>query len=113
MTISEIVRKLNLEVFSRGSGETEIRGVIVGDLLSFIMAEARENWAWVTIQVHLNVCAVAVLKDVPLVLIASGRKPARDLADRCEAEGITLAGTSLSAYEVSGLLYGMKAGGAA
>jgi len=103
--ISEIVRQLDLKTYSAGDGEREISGVVSGDLLSFIMAEAREGWMWITVQVHLNVAAVAVLKDVPFVLIASGRQPEKDLVERCAAEGITLAGTPFSSYEAAGRLW--------
>jgi hypothetical protein len=105
MRISEITGRLGLTVYSPGDPAREIGGVISGDLLSFIMAEAREGWMWITIQVHLNVAAVAVLKEVPFILTASGRKPEKDLVDRCLAEGITLAGTGLSAFEAAGRLW--------
>ncbi|MBL3540508.1 serine kinase [Aminivibrio sp.] len=105
MKISGITELLGLTVYSPGDPAREIGGVIIGDLLSFIMAEAREGWLWITIQVHLNVAAVAVLKEVPFVLIASGRKPEKDLVDRCLAEGITLAGTDMSAFEAAGRLW--------
>lgn len=35
-------------------------------------------------QSHLNVAAVAVLKEIPMIIIASGREPAADLMARCE-----------------------------
>ena len=105
MKISDITSLLGLEVYVEGDGEREIKGVITGDLLSFIMAEAMEDWLWITIQVHLNVAAVAVQKDVPLSITASGRKPGKDLVDRCLIEGITLAGASGSAYETAGKLW--------
>lgn len=105
MKISDLCSALGAVVYSSGDTKRDVGGVIVGDLLSFIMAEAREGWAWVTIQVHLNVAAVAVLKDVPFILIASGRKPDKNLVERCEEEGITLAGTDLSSYECSGRLW--------
>lgn len=105
MKISDITELLGPTVYSPGDQAGEIGGVITGDLLSFIMAEAREGWLWITIQVHLNVAAVAVLKDVPFILTASGRKPDKDLVERCLAEGVTLAGTDLSAFEAAGRLW--------
>lgn len=105
MKISEIIPRLDLAVYSLGDPERDIKGVVSGDLLSFIMAEAREGWLWITIQVHLNVCAVAVLKEVPFILLASGRRPESDLVDRCLIERIVLAGTQFSAYETAGRLW--------
>ena len=100
MTIAEICAALDLQVLSPGNGTREIEGAIVGDLLSHVLGEARENWLWVTIHVHLNVSAVAVLKDLPLVILTSGRVPQDELLEKCLGEGITLATTPLSSYQL-------------
>jgi hypothetical protein len=100
MNIAEVCKALDLEVVHPGNGALEVEGVIVGDLLSHIMGEARENWIWVTIQVHMNVAAVAVLKELPLVVLSSGRVPQDDMAGKCREENIALATTPLSSYEV-------------
>ncbi|MDR3230196.1 MAG: serine kinase [Synergistaceae bacterium] len=100
MTIGEICAALRLDVVSPGDGAREIENVIVGDLLSHILGEAREDWIWVTIQVHLNVAAVAALKELPLVILASNRTPQEDLAAKCREENIALAISPLRAYEL-------------
>ncbi len=110
MRIADILKQLEMTVYTPGDGEKIIEGVILGDLFSFIMAEAKEGWLWITIQIHLNVSAVAVLKDVPFILLASDRKPTKELIERCTAEGITLAGTPLTSYEAAGKLYEMEVG---
>jgi serine kinase of HPr protein (carbohydrate metabolism regulator) len=48
-----------------------------------------------------------VLKDVPFIIIAGGRRPAEDLIERCKEEDLTLASSSLSVYEICGRLYEM------
>ena len=68
--------------------------------MSHILGEARENWLWVTIQIHLNVAAVAVLKELPLVILSSNRAPHDDLTAKCREENIALATTPLSSYAV-------------
>ena len=100
MKIKDICRELDLEIHSEGDPEREIEGAIVGDLLSHILGEARENWLWITIQIHLNVSAVAVLKELPLVVLSSGRTPNEDLAAKCREENITLTTSRLSSYEL-------------
>ena len=100
MNIAEVCKALELDVVHPGDGAREIEGVIVGDLLSHIIGEARENWIWVTIQVHLNVTAVAVLKELPLIILSSNRVPQEDMAEKCREENIALATTHLSSYEV-------------
>ena len=91
MKIKEICEKLNAEVQVAGNPEREVTQAVAGDLLSFIMGTAAEGSAWVTIQAHLNVAAVAVLKDMPLIILASGRKAPRDLEERRTAENICVA----------------------
>ena len=110
MNIAEICKALELDVAHPGDGVREIEGVIVGDLLSHILGEARENWAWVTIQIHMNVAAVAVLKELPMIILTSGRTPQDDMAEKCREENIALATTRLSSYEVCCRLCGLGIG---
>lgn len=90
MTVGEICVALGGEVQCEGDNGREITGATAGDLLSFIMGTAPEGAAWVTVQAHLNVAAVAVLKDLPLIIIASGRKAPDDLIERCKTENIAI-----------------------
>lgn len=89
-TIGQICEELKAVVHVEGDSGKAVERVAVGDLLSFVMGDDSDGTAWVTIQTHLNVAAVAVLKDMPLVIIASGRTPADDLKKRCETENIAL-----------------------
>ncbi|MCD8234224.1 MAG: serine kinase [Cloacibacillus porcorum] len=100
MTIDDICAALGSEQQCRGDGGREVTEAIAGDLLSFIMGVAQEGSLWVTIQAHLNVAAVAVLKDLPMIIIASGRRAPKDLIERCETENITILSVPESLYEV-------------
>ncbi|MDR1944200.1 MAG: serine kinase [Synergistaceae bacterium] len=88
--IKEIIAAINARTHVEGDPAREVERAAVGDLLSFVMGSDSDGAAWVTIQTHLNVAAVAVLKDIPIIIIASGREPALDLAERCAAENVTL-----------------------
>jgi hypothetical protein len=101
MTVREVCEAIGLNVVSPGDGTREVKGAIVGDRLSHVLGEAQEGWLWVTIQVHLNVSAVAVLKDLPLIVLTSDRRPQDDLAEKCREEGLTLATTSLTSYDLA------------
>jgi hypothetical protein len=85
-------------ILSPGAAEKPVKGVQIGDLLSYIIGEAQEGDIWITIQVHLNVAAVAVLKEIPLVILASNREPAEDLAAKCREENIALFAAPYSPY---------------
>lgn len=107
MTVSEICGALGGEVQCAGDGGREITGATAGDLLSFIMGTAPEGAAWVTVQAHLNVAAVAVLKDLPLIIIASGRKAPDDLIERCNTENIAIISVPDSLYATCVKLAGL------
>lgn len=91
MRIDELCSALSADVQVTGDMRRDVTQVVAGDLLSFVMGAAPDGAAWVTIQTHLNVAAVAVLKELPLIIIASGRRAAPDLAARCEEEKICVA----------------------
>jgi hypothetical protein len=105
MKLHEIITALDPSVACEGDGERDIKGVIVGDLLSYIIGEAEEGEIWVTIQIHLNVSAVAVLKDLPMIILASGRAPSEELLEKCIEENIALIIIKESAYEVCAKLH--------
>lgn len=100
VTLEMICKALNAEVHVAGDTARAVEKVAVGDLLSFVMGSDADGAVWVTIQSHLNVAAVAVLKDMPMILIASGRKPADDLIERCKTENIALATVAGSIFDV-------------
>lgn len=111
MRSRKIVEGLGLRLYNEGDLETEISKAVVGDLLSFVMGYAPEGALWLTIQTHLNLAAVAVLKEFPMILIASGRTPACDLVERCGSEKITLAGSEEPLFPLCGKLYSWGLGG--
>ena len=105
MKLHEVIEALNPDVICKGDEECNITGVITGDLLSHIIGEAKEGEIWVTIQIHLNVSAVAVLKELPMIILASGRVPSKELAEKCQEENIAIVVVKESAYEVCAKLH--------
>jgi len=106
MTVSELVDKYDLKVFSGRSGlENEISGGYVSDLLSDVMGFARENEVWITLQTHQNVLAIASLKDLAAVILVKGLQPDEDTLKHSEEEGIPLLGTQMGTFEIAGKVY--------
>lgn len=100
VSVGTICEEIGAVTHVKGDSSRDVERVVVGDLLSFIMGSDGDGAVWVTIQTHLNVAAVAVLKEVPVIIIASGRLPAEDLKMRCEAENIALVTASESVFDV-------------
>lgn len=88
-----------------GSPEAEVRGCYVGDLLSDVLANAKPGVLWITIQVHRNIVSVASMKDIPVILIARGRKVDAQTLAEAEESGLTIASTPLGSYEAAGKLW--------
>lgn len=106
ITLEAVAQALSLHPLVPGSrGESPILGALASDLLSFVMAEGKPGWVWVTIQTHSNVVAVATLNDMAAIIVASGFEPDEDTIARAEEEGVGLLTTEQSAYQVSGRLY--------
>jgi len=106
MTLTEIVDRLDLKVFAAaGRLGRPVRGGYAGDLLSDVIAHGRTDDLWVTIQVHPNIVAVAVLKELAAVVIANGREPNAETIAKADREGLPLLGAAISAYELIGRLH--------
>jgi len=108
MKVSEIVEKLNLEVYSGHKGlNKEIHWGYTSDLLSDVMGHAENGDVWTTLQTHKNVIAIASLKELAAVVIVKGYKPEADTIDQSNEEGIPILGTSKETFEVNGLLFNL------
>lgn len=98
MKIKELCLALGAEIETKGDEEREVERVTAGDLLSFVMGTSLAGAVWITIQAHLNVAAVAVLKDIPMIVIAAGRRAPKDLIDRCTEENICVVSVKETLY---------------
>lgn len=108
MTIQDIIDQLSLTSFTDAPDKAvEIKEVYISDLLSDVMANAKEGSLWITLQTHVNIVAVASMKDIPAVIFINGRKPDGETVEKAGNEGVTLLGTGMHAFELAGTLYNM------
>lgn len=108
MTLQQVVEALGLEICCEGGGlEREISGAYASDLLSDVMAHAREGDLWITLQVHQNIVAVASLNDLAGILLVNGRRPESSTLEKAEAEKVPLLVAAEPAFEVCGRLYAL------
>lgn len=110
MTLREIATKLNLaDLTPELTAEKEVavsRGHAT-DLLSDVLAHAPAQGVLVTLQVHLNVIAVAVHSGQVGVIFSSGRKPEEEVRLKAVEEKLPLYGTAEATLDVSGKLYAL------
>ena len=113
MTLTEIVGALGLEILTPElSSDPEVRGAHASDLLSDVLANAPSGGLLLTIQVHLNVIAVALHAGLAGVIFTSGMKPDEASRRKATEEGLPLFSTPQSTFDVAGQLYGMGLRGA-
>jgi len=106
MTVKDVQQALELKVFGSEKGlDSEVTGGYVSDLLSDVMGNATEGLAWITLQTHLNVMAIAALKDLSTVILVNGNQPEEDMLEKANEENIPVLGTKLSTFEIAGKLY--------
>jgi len=75
------------------------------DLLSDVLANAPTGGVLVTLQVHLNVIAVAGHAGLQAVIFSSGRRPEADVIAKAAEEGLILFSSPADTFELTGRLY--------
>ena len=106
MRLSEVARALGLEVHSAAKGlDAEVLGGYASDLMSDVMANAEQGYVWVTLQTHVNIVAVAAMKELAGIVLINGRKPEKETVEKAEQKNIPILVSRLPAFELIGRLY--------
>lgn len=106
MLLSEISELTGAKLLTKGADlHAQTTSCCSCDLLSHVLAHGKEGMAWITVQTHMNVIAIAVLRRMPCVIAASGASVAREVIEKAEEEGVAVFSSEKSEYELSGLLY--------
>lgn len=109
MKVKDLVLNNNWKLINENNGlDRDVKGVFVGDLLSFVMGNGEPNNAWITIQAHLNVIAVAMLREFSCVIFVDGANVTQDMIDKANEENLILIQSDSSAYDTAIKLYELK-----
>jgi len=110
--ISEVAAALNAEISQKEFEDAEVSGAYTSDLLSDVMANAKEGGALITIQAHKNTVAVASLVNISVLIICNSRPLPDDMLAAAKDEGIAVLLTKENQFTVSGKLWSLfHAGG--
>lgn len=111
MKLHQIVKELRLEVkFKVFNLDKEVSGGYASDLLSDVIANAKKDNIWITLQIHQNIVGVATLKELTGIIIVNGREPEAETLKKAEQENIPIMVTELPAFEIIGRLYSLLRG---
>lgn len=104
MNIKSLIKDLSLKIYSEGKKESFSTGYTC-DLLSVVLANAPKDSIWITVQRHINIIAVATLREMSGIIIAHGFEPGEDVIKKANEEGIYLLGSDLDSFTLSGEIY--------
>lgn len=90
MKASELTAALPCRSLWDGWEDRNIAGGYTSDLLSDVMAHGEEDYVFITIQAHKNSVAVATLKDLAAVIIASDRPVPEDMIEAARNEDLPI-----------------------
>lgn len=106
MTIKELIELTGAELLTQ---DTDVnRKIEVGyacDMLSWVMSHAKAGMAWITVQSHMNVIAVATMMDMSVVILPEGIAMEAEIVEKAAEEGLAVLTSERTAFELSGLLY--------
>ena len=90
MTVKELVQVLDAKVYNLDDEMREVTSGYAGDFLSAVMGKAPTESAWFTIMNNVNVCAVATLAEVAVVVLCEGVEPDQPLLNKVKMQGVNL-----------------------
>ena len=112
MKLKEIAERLGWELKTpQVPLETEVKTGYASDLLSDVLAHPIEGDIWVTRQTHLNIVAIAVMRELAGILLVSGAEPDADTVAKALEKSIPIFRTSVPTFEAVGRLYQLGVSG--
>lgn len=101
MTIETLVDVLGLDPINLvDAAETTVEAAYCGDLLSDVLGNAKPGSVWFTIQGHMNVIAVAQLRDIACIVLVNGVAPDPQTVAKAKSQGVSLCGSEETSAEL-------------
>jgi hypothetical protein len=110
VTIRDVAAALGAEICQDNFEDADLTGAYTSDLLSDVMANAKDGGALITIQAHKNTVAVATLVNISVLVICNSRPLPDDMLEAARDEGIAVIRTKENQFTVSGKIWEMLKG---
>ena len=104
MKISEFERLAGVKCLTGEYEDREIKSGYTCDLLSHVMGKGQADMAWITVQTHMNVIAVASLLDFACVIIPENLPVEAPIIEKAKDEDIIILSSDKTAYELVTIL---------
>ena len=106
MKLSRIIEKLQLEIRTGANRlDVDVTRGYASDLMSDVMANANEGDLWVTLQIHQNIVAVAIMRSLAGIILVNGREPDAETIRKAEAEEVPIMISTMPTFELVGNLF--------
>jgi predicted transcriptional regulator len=105
MIVKELIDKYPFKKLAGSDIEKEILNVYSCDLLSWVMAKGKFDTAWITVQTHSNILAVASLLDFACIIIPEGIEVEKETIDKANEQNVVILSTELDTFEIFKILY--------
>ena len=103
MLVSELIPLIEAKNLTHTlSEDRDVTCGYVCDLLSWVMSHGDTGMAWVTVQTHMNVIAVAVLSEMACVILPEGIDMEEESLAKAVAENMVVLQSPLSAFDICG-----------
>ena len=106
MKISELINEHGFKCLTQECDtDKEITTVSSCDLLSWVMAKGVEGQAWITVQTHTNIIAVASLLDMACIIIPEDIAVEDETIAKANMQDVPMLSSSLSSYDIFKIFY--------
>lgn len=105
MLLESLAKSLNLKPRTDGRAGVEVTSGYASDLLSDVLARAKNGTLWITNQKHQNVIGVAVMLDLAGVVMAGGIEPDQNSLEKAVEENVPLYTSDMTMFDLVGKLY--------
>jgi hypothetical protein len=95
-----------LEIRTGGNRlDVDVARGYASDLMSDVMANANEGDLWITLQIHQNIVAVAVMRSLAGIILVNGREPDAETIRKAKAEEVPIMISTMPTFELVGRLF--------
>lgn len=106
MQLSKVQQILEAKVWTEEETlKIEVYSACGCDLMSDVLAFAKEKILLLTGLINLQVIRTAEMLDIKAIVFVRGKKPSQDMIDLAKERGIVLLSTNMPLYPACGLLY--------
>ena len=105
MLVSDLIPLIHAKNLTPAlSTEREITSGYTCDLLSWVMSHGDAGMAWVTVQTHMNVVAVAVLSEMACIILPENIDMEEESLAKAIDEEMVVLSSPMSAFAICGLI---------